>query len=135
MTPETVTLILDIAITISLVVGAVFTLVGSFGLLKLDDAMKRLHAPTKASTLGVGALLLASILGAFARDEPSLQEALIMAFLFVTAPISAQFICKVNLHRRSCMTPPEPSSDSTWATLDTADAGDAPAEHLTPEKG
>ncbi|SFD88148.1 Na+/H+ antiporter subunit G [Roseivivax sediminis] len=116
----TLDLVLDIAMAASLVIGALFTLVGSFGLLKLDDAMKRLHAPTKASTLGVGALLLGSSLAAFGRGEPSLQEVLILAFLFVTAPISAHFICKVNLHRRSCDTPPTPAKDQTWATLDTA---------------
>lgn len=118
MTPA---LAIDIAMAVSLAIGGLFTLVGSFGLLKLDDAMKRLHAPTKASTLGVGALLLASILAALGRGEPSLQELLIMAFLFVTAPISAHFICKVNLHRRSCLTPPEAPTDDTWATLDTAE--------------
>ena len=128
-------LAVEIIITASLVIGAVFTLVGSYGLLKLDHPMPRLHAPTKAGTLGVGGLLLASMVASFATGAGSLHELLIMVFLFVTAPISAQFICKVNLHRRSCMTPPEPSSDSTWATLDTAGAGDAPAEHLTPEKG
>ncbi len=112
--------LLHVATAASLVIGGFFTLVGSFGLLKLDDAMKRLHAPTKAGTLGVGALLAASIFAAFARGEPSLQEVLIVAFLFVTAPISAHFICKVNLHRRSCIEPPEPAADETWATLDVA---------------
>ncbi|SLN71990.1 Na(+)/H(+) antiporter subunit G1 [Roseivivax jejudonensis] len=119
----TATLIIDIATAVSLVIGAVFTFVGSYGLLKLDDPMKRLHAPTKAGTLGVGSLLLGSILAALGRGEPSLQEVLIVAFLFVTAPISAHFICKVNLHRRSCDTPPAPVNDTTWSTLDTPPTG------------
>jgi multicomponent K+:H+ antiporter subunit G len=50
--------------------------------------------------------------------EVSIHETLIMAFLFVTAPISAHFVAKVNMHRRACDTPPKPERDKTWATLD-----------------
>ncbi|MHA6345750.1 Na+/H+ antiporter subunit G [Roseivivax sp. CAU 1761] len=120
--------IADLAIAALLVIGAVFTLIGSFGLLKLDDPTKRLHAPTKAGTLGVGALLAASMLRAFVHHEGSLHEILIMAFLFVTAPISAHFIAKVHLHQRRCIDPPAPPRDATWAVLDApgADADEAP---------
>lgn len=45
-----------------LVMAGIFGFVGSFGLLKLNDPMSRLHAPTKATTLGVGGVLLASML-------------------------------------------------------------------------
>ena len=44
----------DILIGLFLVVSGIFGFVGSFGLLKLKDPMSRLHAPTKATTLGVG---------------------------------------------------------------------------------
>lgn len=43
------------------VVGAFFVFVGSFGLAKLSEFLKRLHGPTKSSTLGVGCILIASI--------------------------------------------------------------------------
>ena len=45
-------LIAEILITSCLVIGGIFGLVGSYGLLKLPDPMTRLHAPTKATTLG-----------------------------------------------------------------------------------
>ena len=45
-----------------ILIGAFFTLVGSIGLFKLPDFFMRLHGPTKATTLGVGAILLASAL-------------------------------------------------------------------------
>lgn len=109
----------DIAIVATLLIGAFFALVGSIGLLKLDDPMKRLHAPTKASTLGVGSLLLASMINAFAHEEGSLHEVLIMAFVFVTAPISANFISKVNMHRADTEPAPTPPKDTTWGTYDT----------------
>ncbi len=119
---------LDIAIAVMLVIGAGFTLVGSIGLLKLDRPLKRLHAPTKAATLGIGALLAASMVHGFTTGNGSLKEILIMAFLFVTAPISANFIAKVVIHRGRDVPPPEPPTDATWSTLDvTRETGNEPA--------
>ena len=108
----------EIAIAFCLIVGAAFVLIGSIGLLKLDSPMKRLHAPTKAGTLGVGALLAASMIHSFAFNDGSLKELLIMGFLFVTAPISANFIAKVAIHKGQDMPPPAPPEDQTWSTLD-----------------
>lgn len=107
---------------ISLLIGAGFVLVGAIGLMKFNDPMTRLHAPTKVGTIGIGMLLLASILAALASGDPSMHEILIMLFLFVTAPVSAHFIAKVNIHRRDCETPPEPALDDTWSTLKSPDA-------------
>ena len=105
------------AVGICLLIGAGFALVGTIGLLKFNDSMTRLHAPTKVGTIGIGALLLASMIHSYVFAEGSLHELLIMAFLFVTAPISANFIAKVNIHKRSCETPPSPPRDGTWSTL------------------
>ncbi len=109
--------LIELLVAALLMIGAAFTLIGSYGLLKLDQPMKRLHAPTKASTLGVGSLLLASMIHGFAFGEASLHELLVMAFLFVTAPISGNFIAKVHLHRQrgGKELPPPPAEDS-WAT-------------------
>lgn len=114
---------------ISLLIGSAFVLVGVIGLLKFNDPMTRLHAPTKVGTLGIGMLLLASILTAAASGDASMHELLIMAFLFVTAPVSAHFLAKVSIHTRECATPPEPTGDDTWSTLDSPDHADenAPA--------
>lgn len=106
------------AVVFCLVVGAIFTLVGAIGLLKFNDSMTRLHAPTKVGTVGVGALLLASVIYNGVFNDGAVQELLIMGFLFVTAPISANFIAKVNMHRRSCDAPPELPEGEQWATFD-----------------
>lgn len=110
------------AAAICLFIGAGFALVGVIGLLKFNDPMTRLHAPTKVGTVGIGAILLASMIYSFTIGQGSLHEALIMAFLFVTAPISANFIAKVNIHRGNCETPPVPPRDDTWATLNVPEA-------------
>lgn len=113
------------ATAICLLVGAIFALIGAIGLLKFNDGMTRLHAPTKVGTVGVGALLLASMINSFTTGDASFHELLIMSFLFVTAPISANFIAKVHIHRKSCLAPPRPPKDKTWSTLDTPDTEDA----------
>jgi len=85
----------ELVIAFFLVVSGVFGFVGSFGLIKLRETMQRLHAPTKATTLGVGGVLIASMLY-FLLIEGSLSfhELLITLFLFLTAPIVAHFIAK-----------------------------------------
>ena len=111
------TLLLDILIVALLAIGTLFLLVGSYGLIKLDNPMSRLHAPTKSSTLGIGSLLLASMLNAWVHHDPSLHEVLVMAFLFVTAPISGNFISKTHLHRRrNDQDLPCPPNEQRWAT-------------------
>lgn len=125
MTGNVLLFLADTVTVLALLAGAFFALVGSIGLVKLDTPMKRLHAPTKASTLGVGSLLLASMLHFFAHEDGSVHEVLIMAFLFVTAPISANFISKANMHREDVDPTPPPPGDATWATFDTGPADKA----------
>lgn len=105
------------AVGVCLLIGAGFAIVGAIGLLKFNDPMTRLHAPTKVGTVGIGALLLASMIHSYVTGQGSMHELLIMAFLFVTAPISANFIAKVTIHRGTCETPPAPPRDDTWSTL------------------
>ena len=43
-------LILEILVSIFLLIGAFFMLVGGIGMIRLPDLFMRLHAPTKSST-------------------------------------------------------------------------------------
>ncbi len=109
-------------ISLLILIGAFFLLVGSLGLAKLPDLMRRLHGPTKATTLGVGAMLIASMLYfAVVGNNPSAHEVLITLFLFLTAPVSAQMIAKAQILRDAgtqAALPPT-ASGVGWATLDT----------------
>lgn len=100
-----------------LVLAGVFGLVGSFGLAKLPDPMTRLHGPTMATTLGIGAVLIASMIYFLARDgRVSAHELLIAVFLFLTAPITGLFIAKVHLHLRERQQDlPPPPGGVGWA--------------------
>ena len=85
----------EIVVSAFVLLGAFFTLVGSIGLARLPDFFTRLHGPSKATTLGVGGLLIASIVHfSLAGEVPSLNELLITVFLMVTAPISAQMLAQ-----------------------------------------
>jgi len=81
-----------------LIVGTFFIVVGAFGLVKLSDFFKRLHAPTQANTLGVGCVLLGSVgYHLFLGEDPQPRELLIIMFLFITSPISAHLMAKAAL--------------------------------------
>jgi multicomponent K+:H+ antiporter subunit G len=113
-------IILEALIALFLVLSGIFGFVGSYGLIKLRDTMQRLHAPTKATTLGVGGVLIASILHfLLAEGRLSFHELLIALFLFLTAPVSANFLAKAYLARN--VQPenlPDTGSDHGWAIYD-----------------
>ena len=106
---ETLPMWADALATALLVTGAAFALIGSIGLARLSDFYKRLHGPSKATTLGVGCVLLASALVAVVSGRPSLHEVLITVFLFLTAPVSAYLLAQLALKHAPGMRPPQPA--------------------------
>jgi multicomponent K+:H+ antiporter subunit G len=89
----------ELAISICLLIGAGFALLGAIGLLKLPDFLCRLHAPTAATTLGIGATMLGSLLFfAVSGAGASWHALLLTLFLTFTAPISAHLLAKAALH-------------------------------------
>ncbi|TFY96845.1 Na+/H+ antiporter subunit G [Ramlibacter rhizophilus] len=99
---------LQAVVALLLVVGGAFSLIGAIGFLRFPDFYMRLHAPTKASTLGVGGLLLASMAWHGGLGEFALRELLITLFVFVTAPVSANLLAQAALHLRVRSQAPEP---------------------------
>lgn len=101
--------LLEWATAALLVIGVLFALVGSWGLAKFGDFFKRLHGPSKATTLGVGCVLLASMLWVASLGSLSGHELLITLFLFLTAPISAHLLVKAAMKLSPGSRPPPPS--------------------------
>ncbi|OGB26658.1 MAG: Na+/H+ antiporter subunit G [Burkholderiales bacterium RIFCSPLOWO2_02_FULL_57_36] len=90
---------IEILVSIALLTGAAFALVGSWGLAKLPDFYTRLHGPSKASTMGVGGMLIGSMIYfGFHEGELSMHEWLITLFLFISTPVSAHMLSKAALH-------------------------------------
>ena len=108
-------LAIDILTVLLLVVGCFFVFLGSFSLVKLSSFFHRVHGPTKSSTLGVGCILVASILHRSIHGtglHP--REILISVFLFLTAPVAAHLMSRAALslmdnrpHDPSVRTEPE----------------------------
>ncbi len=113
------TALFETATAAFIVIGGIFLFVGSFGLAKLPDTMRRLHGPTKATTLGIGSLLLASLLFFMLHQAAGIHEILISLFLFLTAPVSANMIAKAHIFRnrdvQRILSPD--AGGSGWATL------------------
>lgn len=75
------------------VIGAAFTLVAAVGLLRLPDVYSRMHAASKAGTLGSGVMLLA--LAVYTDDHAVAMRALAgVGFFLLTAPVSAHLLAK-----------------------------------------
>ena len=111
----------EAAIAVLLVLGGIFGLIGSLGLLKLKDPMQRLHAPTKASTLGLAGALTGSVIYFWVfQGKLTWQELLIAIFVIVTAPITANFLSKAHLHLTVAPGSLPPTGTArAWATLET----------------
>ncbi len=80
--------------------GAALGLVGSIGLLRLRGFYERLHAPTLAATLGIGSILIASMLFfTVQQSRPVLHEVLITVVIVVTTPVTLMLLARAALHR------------------------------------
>lgn len=87
------TFLIEAVVSVLLLIGGFFGLMGSLGLVRLPDFFCRLHAPTKASTLGVGATLLGALLLPLAYGRaPGFVELLLTLFVFISAPVSANML-------------------------------------------
>ena len=71
--------------------GCMFCLLAAVGLIRLPDTLIRMHAATKAGTLGAGLILIA--VAVFFSDTGIVVRALLaLVFLYMTAPVAAHLI-------------------------------------------
>ena len=124
---------LDALLSALVVGGAAFALVGSWGLAKLSDFLKRVHGPTKATTLGVGCVLIASAIWFSVREgAPAVHELLVTLFLFLTAPVSAHMLVKAAMKLDPSIRPLPPGAA---APRPHARQAPAPTAGTQPETG
>jgi multicomponent K+:H+ antiporter subunit G len=90
MTPDAIPLWASVPAALLLIIGGLLTLIGSIGLLRLRDFYSRMHPPTMGTTLGTGAVLIASMLISTAvLHRPVIHELLITLLVVMTAPVTA----------------------------------------------
>ncbi|MDX5349390.1 MAG: monovalent cation/H(+) antiporter subunit G [Paracoccaceae bacterium] len=97
---DTLPLWLAVPVAGLLVLGSTLTLLGTFGLVRLQSFYDRIHAPTLGTSWGAAAILLASILSwSWLQDRVVLHEVVIGVFLMVTTPVTLMLVGRAALHR------------------------------------
>ncbi len=93
--------------SVFLLLGAGVTLVGTYGLVKLETFYERLHAPTLGTSWGAGGIVIGSmIIFSAAAARPVLHEILIWAFVTITTPVTLMMLGRAALYRdRSASNP------------------------------
>jgi len=86
---EEIPVLSEVLTAVLLIGGAVITLTGSLGLLRLKSFYERVHAPTLGTTLGTTCVALASLIYfSTIGSRLAVHEVLIVIFVLVTTPIS-----------------------------------------------
>ncbi|MDR9778406.1 Na+/H+ antiporter subunit G, partial [Rhizobium hidalgonense] len=91
-------LYLEILAIVFLLIASFFLVTGAIGLFRLPDLFMRLHAPTKSSTLGLGGVLMASMILSITFGRFGMAEILITLLAFITAPVSANLMAQAAIH-------------------------------------
>ena len=93
--------------------GAIVTLIGSMGLLRLQTFQQRMHAPTLGATLGAGAVLVGSMICfSVLQTRPMIHELLIALVLTLTTPVGFMLLARADLYRRRAEAGVTPDHDS-----------------------
>ncbi|WP_265500790.1 monovalent cation/H(+) antiporter subunit G [Paracoccus beibuensis] len=84
-------MIAELIVSFLIVAGGVFCLSAGLGVLRLPDVLTRMHASTKAGTLGSGLILIA-VAVVFAEGTVIARAVAAILFLLLTAPVAAHLI-------------------------------------------
>jgi len=84
---------MDIIISILILAGSAFIFIASLGLLRFDNLYSRMHASTKATSFGI-LLIILGIALFFNIGIIWLKAALVVIFIYLTAPLAAHSIAK-----------------------------------------
>jgi multicomponent K+:H+ antiporter subunit G len=91
---------IELVVAVLLLVGSGLTLIGAVGALRLKSFYERLHPPTLGATFGAACILIASMIYFSVRESrPVVHELLLLAFIFVTAPLTLLLVVRAALHR------------------------------------
>lgn len=83
----------ELLVAAMLLSGGLLAAIAGLGLLRLPDVLIRMHASTKAGTLGVGLILAATALH-YGEPGPSFRALATIVFLLITAPVAAHMIAR-----------------------------------------
>ena len=78
-------------VTLAVVLGTILGVLSAVGILRMPDVYIRLQVASKASSLGI-ALLMIGVAAHFDELSVTVRALLVVAFLFLTAPVAAHAI-------------------------------------------
>ena len=97
---EELPLWLAILVSVCVLVGALLTMAGCFGLARLHTFYQRIHAPTMGTSAGGGLILVASaIYFSVTRQRLVIDELAIFIFVTVTTPVTMMLLARASLFR------------------------------------
>lgn len=82
---------IEILTALLIIAGGLFALAAAVGVLRLPDVLIRMHASTKAGTLGCG-LILVAVAVHFGETGIAARAIAAIVFLMLTAPVAAHMI-------------------------------------------
>lgn len=85
----------DVLVALFLLLGATLVLISALGLARMPDLFLRMHATSKATTLGA-ALVLAGVAVDFGEPAVTTRVLAIVAFLFATAPLASHLLARAS---------------------------------------
>jgi len=105
--------------------GAALTMIGAIGLVRFRSFYERVHAPTLGATLGIGGVLLASMVYfSVSETRPVVHEILIALFVTVTTPVTMLMLTQATLYR----------DRAEGKAAKITDAPPLPADVITPDR-
>lgn len=84
-------MILEIVGSVCILIGTLFVLTAALGMVRFPDPLMRLHASTKAGTLGV-AFTATGMMCYYPRLSIVARGSVLVVFLLLTAPVAAHMI-------------------------------------------
>ena len=100
MSVESYPLWVTIPGTLLLILGGLVTVIGSLGLLRLPDFFARMHGPSMGNTIGVGSMLIVSMLGTSSlMGRPVIHELLITLFIVMSSPVTSMMLMQAAQYR------------------------------------
>ena len=91
------TIVVDIASWLLMLLGSFFTIVGAFGLVRMPEIFTRMHAASVTDTLGAGLLILGMCLQA-GLTLVTLKLLFLLALFFFTGPAVTHALAQACLH-------------------------------------
>jgi multicomponent Na+:H+ antiporter subunit G len=112
-----------------LLAGAFFCLVAGIGILRMPDVFGRMHAATKAGTLGLALICIAAMIEAESWHQ-MIEPLFVFVFMIASAPVGAHLIGRAAFRTRVPVDPKtevDPGCDAFRKPPRAAERGESSA--------